>query len=111
MAVGKKFVVTVAFDELGNAYAERLDLGETFSYADPLQEGDPSYQSAVQVKVDDRGGVDDELVMSTLLNRYVVVFFWAAGDEPDVTSYTVNQFLLDAIAEISNAGYTVPTPD
>jgi len=110
MSIGKKFVVTIAFNESnGNPFVESLDLGETFSYAD---EGDP-YLSATQVMRDDRNGIDNDIpgMTFTLWNRYIVTFFWADGDEPNVVTYTVNNFLLDAMAEISNAGYIVPIPD
>lgn len=104
MSVGRKFVTTVAFDPTTRvAYVERLDLGEKFSY-------EAGVVSTVQVRRDDRGGFDDGAQQYTLLNRYIVTNFWIVGQGPNIATYTVANFLSDALTAITTAGYTLPTP-
>lgn len=101
MSVGKIFTVTVAMGATEPA-VERLDLLGTYTY-------DAGATSKVVVLRDDRDGFYDAAVLPTQLDRYIVKFYWIIGEEPDVTSYTVDQFLSDALTEITNAGFDLPT--
>jgi hypothetical protein len=89
MSLGTKY--TVVFHEevgSGNPIIDSIDFTGKFSYT-----GD--YVSNVVVKKEDQATAE--------YSRFIVTYFWAEGEGPNLSTVTVAALLADAFAQVSAA--------
>lgn len=85
MTVGKKYVVI--FHEVGTTPTiDHLDFTGTFTY-------NGSYTSNVVVQFDDISG--------TTSDRFIVTYYWASGEGPNLATVTVAAMLADAVVQVN----------
>lgn len=89
MTIGKKFVV-VFHEEVDTStpIIDSIDFTGQFSY-------NGAYASNVVVKKDDQA--------STVDDRFIVTYFWANGEGPNLASVTVAAMLSGAVAQVNAA--------
>lgn len=86
MTIGKKFVVIFHEDDNGAAIIDSLDLNGSFSY-------NGAYTSNAVVLVDDIAG--------TVHDRFIVTYYWATAEGPNLGTVTVATLLADAIVQVN----------
>jgi len=95
MAVGKRYTVTFHEDaSTGDLILETLNFMGEFTYEAGLGEGETPFVSYSEVKKDDVPGMYD---------RFIVVFNYIEGEEPDLSSEFVNAFLNNAANAVEAA--------
>lgn len=88
MAVGKKIVIVISESSAGAPVLDSMDFTGRFSY-------NGTYTSNVSVKKDD--------IASTTNDRFIVTYFYAATEDPDLSTATVDDLVSDAITQINTA--------
>ena len=92
MAVGKKIVIVISEISsglsAGTPVLDSMDFTGSFSY-------NGSYTSNVSVKKDDIAGIN--------YDRFIVTYFYAATEDPDLSTATVDDLVSDAITQINTA--------
>lgn len=88
MTIGKKYVVGFHESEpFGELKLDFLEFQGTFSY-------NGAYTSNVVVKKGDIAGSD--------FDNFTVTYYWAAGEEPDLTAVTPTALMLDAAGQVNS---------
>ena len=90
MAVGTKYVVTIRHDVSLGPIIEAVDFRGSFSYQAP-------YTSKVVVQQADLDGPAD------VFDGWVVTYYWADAEGPDLGTVTVQTLLDDAVDDVNSA--------
>jgi len=85
MSTGKKYVISFHVEAGPTPVIDNIDLSGTFTY-------NGTYTSNVVVKKDDLANTD--------LDRYIVTYYWAAGEAPALTT-TLAGMLSDAVSQVN----------
>lgn len=88
MTIGKKYVVILNENGSGTAVINSVDFTGTFSY-------NGAYTSNVVVLIDDISG--------NIHDRFIVTYYWAAAEGPDLATVTVAALLADAVIQVNTA--------
>ena len=86
MTIGQKYVVTLHEDGSGTAVIDQIDFTGSFSYNNV-------YTSNVVVLFND--------IADTINDSYIVTYYWADGEGPNLTSATIADILSDAIIQVN----------
>lgn len=88
MTIGKKYVVVLHENDAGTAVIDSVDFTGSFSY-------NGTYTSNVVVLMDD--------ISSTTYDRFIVTYYWASAEGPNLGTVTVAALLADAVSQVNTA--------
>ena len=88
MTIGKKYVVILKENGSGTAVINSVDFTGTFTY-------NGAYTSNVVVLIDDVSG--------NIHDRFIVTYYWASGEGPNLATVTVAALLADAVIQVNTA--------
>jgi len=88
MTIGKKYIITLHENDAGTAIIDTVNFTGSFTY-------NGAYTSNVVVLIDDISG--------NIHDRFIVTYYWAAAEGPNLGTVTVAALLADAVVQVNTA--------